>query len=103
MRALATLRGPGSFVRSYGRESENAREHLLTLLQLRPTLTLRALVLASQVRFAHPIEIVYVPRFPTFRQLLAMVILRQSKDVVVLSYVFTTPLRGVYSCLSRLI
>ncbi len=52
MRALATLRGPGAFVRSYERESENAREHLLTLLQLRPSLPLRALVLASQVRLA---------------------------------------------------
>ncbi|BDA44557.1 probable alternative oxidase, mitochondrial [Coccomyxa sp. Obi] len=60
MRALATLRGPGSFVRSYGRESENAREHLLTLLQLRPSLALRALVLASQAVFAVPYMTAYL-------------------------------------------
>ncbi len=49
VRALATLRGPGSFVESYQRESGNAHAHLLTLLQLRPSLSLRALVLLSQV------------------------------------------------------
>ncbi|EIE21327.1 hypothetical protein COCSUDRAFT_48069 [Coccomyxa subellipsoidea C-169] len=59
VRALATLRGPGSFVESYQRESGNAHAHLLTLLQLRPSLSLRALVLLSQAAFALPYAAAY--------------------------------------------